>query len=248
MSEHVLITGATDGIGLAMARRLADEGADLSLVGRRPLEGLESPLFSGASYCRADLAEPDAADRVAAFLDERRRDRIDLLVHNAGVGWYGDAAAETSQAIRATLDVNLWAPAALTHALLPRVTAAAGTLVFVSSVLADLPAPDIASYAASKAALDGFARALRVELRGRARVVAVHPGGTQTAMHEKAGVPAEKRAGFKFPSADHVAARILKCARRGRRAPTVGFGNAAARLLGRHAAGPLDWLMRRSRR
>ena len=93
-----------------------------------------------------------------------------------------------------------------------------------------------------------MARALRIELAGQASIVAVHPGGTQTAMHAKAGVPEAKRAGFKFPSAEQVAGRILKHARRGRRAPTVGAGNAVARFLGRHATRPLDWMMRRSRR
>ncbi|MDJ0973018.1 MAG: SDR family NAD(P)-dependent oxidoreductase [Planctomycetota bacterium] len=248
MARHVLLTGATDGIGLAMARRLEAEGAVLTLVGRRPLEALDEVLFTPTTYCRADLSLPDAASRVVTFLEDQGRPPIDLLVHNAGVGWYGAAEAEDAARIRTTLDVNLWAPVALTHALLPHLAEPTATIVFVSSVLADLPAPEIACYAASKAALDGFARSLRVELAGRARVVAVHPGGTATAMHEKAGVPAAQRERFRFPSADRVAARILRHAERGRRAPTVGAGNAVARFLGRHATGPLDWAMRRGRK
>lgn len=248
MPPHVLITGATDGIGRAMARLLQREGAALTLVGRRPLDALEDALYSRRTYCRADLEAPDASKRVAAFLDTAELGPIDLLVHNAGVGWYGDAAAELGARIRTTLDVNLWAPIALTHALLPRLAARDATIVFVSSVLADLPAADLASYAASKAALDGFARSLRVELRGRTRVVVAHPGGTATGMHAKAGVPLARQKRFRFPPAERVAARILKQARRGRRSPTVGTGNAVARFLGRHAARPLDALLRRMQR
>lgn len=248
MTQTVLITGATDGIGRALVQRLAGEGARLVLVGRRPLASLADPLFTPATYCRADLGEPDAAARVDDFLAEAGITALDLVVHCAGVGWHGSPVGEPGERIRTTLDVNLWAPIALTHALLDRLEAARGTLVFVSSVLADLPAADIATYAASKAALDGFARSLRVELGRRVRVVAVHPGGTATRMHEKAGVPEEQRKRFKFPSAAHVAGKILGVARKGRRSPTIGFGNAAARFIGRRIGAPLDWLMIRGRK
>lgn len=247
MAPTTLLTGATSGIGAALARRLGARGDRLVLVGRTDPRALDVPHPAGALAVQADLAAPDGVARIEAALDEAGITQLDRVVHSAGVGWYTDPAAATPARIRQTLRVNLEAPIALTHALLPRVETARGTLVFVSSVLADLPAPDLASYAASKAALDGFARALRVELSGRVRVVCVHPGGTATAMHEKAEVPAAMRATFRFPSAEKVAAKILRHADRGRRSPTVGFGNAMARVVGRRLGGLTEALMRKGR-
>ena len=247
MHPTVLITGATSGIGLALARRYHAGGARLVLVGRRPLAALEDPLFTTETYCQADLAAPEAAGRVAAHLEARAIDTLDLVFQNAAVGAYGPIEAETAEQIAGQVAVNLAAPIALTQRLAPWLERAGGKVVFVSSVVEALPCADFAVYAATKAALDGFARSLRVEWAGRIEVQVVHPGAVRTDFHRKASVPAELVASPRIPSADDVAGDLVRLAGRRARTPTLGVGNRVARFVGRRLGRPLDWMMRRRR-
>jgi short-subunit dehydrogenase len=184
MSQSVvLITGATDGIGRALAQIYRARGARVLGIGRRPAEEVSPDLRS--DYCRVDLAQPFASALVADVLRQRGVARLDRLIHCAGIGSYGAVDDQTPEAIDALLDVNLRAPIALTHALLPLLIAAHGHVTFIGSIAAALPAPNYAVYGATKAALEGFARSLREELRGRVGVQIVHPGATRTGMHAK---------------------------------------------------------------
>lgn len=235
---HVLITGASDGIGLALARLYAARGARVLGVGRRP--AAELPPELRGDYCRADLAQPYGPAVVAEFLRRRGVAGLDLLIHCAGVGSYGPAEAQAPAAIDALLDVNLRAPIALTHGLLPLVVAARGRLVFVGSVAAALPAPDYAVYGATKAALEGFARSLRVELAGVAGVQVIHPGATRTAMHAKIGAPLDQLGWRRFPPPERVAAAVARAIEGGRPVATIGLANGLLRFAGRHLGGAID--------
>lgn len=234
----VLITGASDGIGLALARLFRSDGALVVSVGRRP-EAEMAPELRG-NYCRVDLAQPFAAAVVAEFLRRRGIDALTLLIHCAGVGSYGPAEAQAAAEIDALLDTNLYAPVALTHALLPALAAASGKVVFIGSVAAALPAPDYAVYGATKAAVEGFARSLRVELRGRVGVQVVHPGATRTGMHARAGAPLERLGWSRFPTPERVARQIVRAIEGGAPVATVGLGNRLLRLAGRHLGGLVD--------
>ena len=126
----ILVTGATDGIGAALAQAFDAEGARLILTGRRPPADLDDPLYARHLYVAADLASPvDAAATIASALDAARVTGIDVLVHNAATGAYGDLIAGDPARTAATIAVNLEAPVALTRALLPRVLAAKGRIV-----------------------------------------------------------------------------------------------------------------------
>lgn len=247
MSRRILLTGATDGIGLALARIWHGRGEGLILHGRRPLGELPggAPLFTPETYCTADLAQGDACARIEAFLDARGIDGLDLLVHNAGTGYYGEPAAQSDASIRDVVRVNLEAPVELTHRLLPRLRGARGRVVFVSSMAPALPCPDFAVYAGTKAGLDGFARSLAVELEGEVGVQVIRPGATRTGMHGKLGLSGDRVEGF--PPAEKVAAEIARAIDRGGDA-TIGFANRWVAALGRNLPGPLDAAMRRSRR
>lgn len=107
-------------------------------------------MTSGA-YCQADLARPGAAEAIRNFLDEQGIDRLNIVVHNAAVGWYGPPAQQSPDAIDELLAINLRAPIALTHALLPRLTAARGVIACVNSVHAALPTPGFAVNSAMRA-------------------------------------------------------------------------------------------------
>jgi short-subunit dehydrogenase len=103
----VLITGVTDGIGRALAQHYASAG-----------------VFPPAAYCQIDRAQPDAGRVVANFLDALGIDQLDVLIHNSAAGWYGPVVEQPAACIDELLSVNLRAPVALTHALLPQLAAA----------------------------------------------------------------------------------------------------------------------------
>lgn len=232
-----LVTGATDGIGLALARRLDRRGLRLVLLGRRPLARVDAALAARHACVQADLAQPAVAvAAVQAALAAAGLERLDLLVHDAAVGSYGALEREPCARLQEQLAVDLVAPMLLTQALLPRLRAAHGRVVFVSSVAAQLACPDFAAYSAMKRALEGFARALRLEERGAIEVRVVAPGGTRTGIHVKSGAPAAEveRLARRWPSADQVAAQLDRAAHGRRAHRTLGVANAVGGWLGRH--------------
>lgn len=237
----VLITGASDGIGLALARHLDAQGAALVLTGRRAR--LDDPLAERHPYVPADLAAPaEAAQTLRAALAERSVTALRALVLNAAVGSFAPVAREARERVLLQLAVNLEAPLALVHALLPLVLRTRGTVALVSSVAAYAPCPDYAVYGATKTALDGFARALRVELEGRARVLLLHPGATRTGIHVRAGAPADEvaRLARRWPAPEAVAAAFARALDGRGTERTVGWGNRVARLVCRRLPGLVE--------
>lgn len=240
---HILITGATDGIGLELARAYHAHGARLILVGRRSIETLDPQIFRVHAYCRTDLAQPAAAAIIAAFVRSRGVPQIDRLILNAGIGSYGTVAEQTPAELDALLAVNLYAPIAITHALLPLVERTRGRVVLIGSVAAALPVPHYAVYGATKAGLEGFARNLRAELGKRVGVQIIHPGATRTGIHARSGMPIKPATWQGFPPPDRVATAIMQAAESGTPQATIGRGNQVLRMIGRWT--PLaDWAAR----
>lgn len=240
---RVLITGATSGLGLELAKCFHAQEAELVLVGRRPIGELPE-IFHADNYCQADLAQPEAVVQVRDFIAQHDIHTLDVVIHNAAVGYYGDVRAQSANSITTLLEVNLHAPLALTHGLLEPLKAAQGRLVFISSIAADMPAPDYAVYSASKAALDGLARNLSVEFQGAFRVQVIHPGATRTAMHRKSGVPEGHFDISRFAAPENVATEIVRAIYEDRFDVTIGRGNRILRFLGRHFGGVLETIMR----
>lgn len=163
--SRILLTGATGGLGAAIARALASRGATLVLSSRRERELAElAAELPGEGHVPlpADLAEPGAADRLAVGAGE-----VDILVANAGLPGTGLIWERSRKDLERVLRVNLEVPVLLTHALLPAMLErGSGQLVYVSSLAGKAPSPRSASYNASKFGLRGFALALRQDLRG----------------------------------------------------------------------------------
>jgi uncharacterized protein len=157
----VLLTGATGGIGHAIARELHGRGAKLILTGRRTdvLEPLAAEL--GARSLTVDLSDPDAVERLVAETGE-----VDILVANAALPATGRLDSFSVPELDRMLDVNLRAPIVLARALAPAMIARRdGQLLFVSSLAGKAATAQSSLYNATKFGLRGFALALRAELR-----------------------------------------------------------------------------------
>lgn len=247
MTPTILITGATSGLGLALARAYAPSSS-LILLGRKPLSELEDDLFTPNTYFPCDLSKPDCAEVVAGFLERQNITGLDLLIHNAGLGYYGKPEAQSTESIDQLLHVNVHAPLLLTYKLLPYLKRVKGKLVFISSISANLPAADYAVYSATKAALGGFARNVRLELGNAVRVQTLYPGAIRTEMHAKSGVPAGKFKPETFPTAEEVAQQVLRAITTDAPELTLGTGNKLLRAAGRYFSAPLDTILRMTRR
>jgi NADP-dependent 3-hydroxy acid dehydrogenase YdfG len=178
MSRPVaLVTGASRGIGRAIARTLSPThhvlvgGRDAGLVAEVVAE-----LESAAPFV-ADLTDEAALVAAVAGIDS-----LDVLVHSAGAVAFGALADSTTAEWRQLLELNVVAPATLTRLLLPALRAAHGLVVFLNSGAGLTANRGFAVYAASKFALTGLADALRQDERGRVRVTSVHPGRVATDM------------------------------------------------------------------
>lgn len=182
-----LITGAGRGLGAAVARELAPDHR--LLLGARTPAGLESILaeLPGATGWPVELTDYAAVAAATGPID-----RLDVLVHNAGIADLGTIAESSVRQWRETLEANLIAVAELTRLLLPALRAAGGHVVLVNSGAGLRANAGWASYAASKFGLRAFGDALRLE-EPSLRVTSVHPGRIDTDM-QRAIVAGEGRA------------------------------------------------------
>ncbi len=211
----VLVTGASSGIGRALACRFAREGARLVLVARREdrLRRLAAELnktgsTAGATVIVADLAETGACERVAAEVGD-----VDVLINNAGLGTYGRFAEQDFDEMRRMMELNMTALARLTHLLIPgMIERRSGWVLNVASMAAFQPMPYMSAYAASKSYVLEFSRSLREEVRRRGVLVTcLCPGMTRTEFFDHADY-GKLRSGIDRMSADP--AWVANCAYR----------------------------------
>lgn len=185
--RHVVITGASSGIGEALALACAGEGARLTLVARRRdlLEKLATRTGVRCHIIERDLGEPPPAD----WLDEAKAalGPIDVFVNNAGMENTGPTHASSVEVGLRVLRLNLETPLVIIRHLLPELIARGGAIVNVASVAGLAPVPQQTWYGASKAGLAAFSESLRGELLGtKVQVLTVYPGPVTTAMAEAA--------------------------------------------------------------
>jgi short-subunit dehydrogenase len=179
-----IVTGASSGIGRAVALQFASRGARLALVARSADK--LAALAAEIGIDRAIIVPMDVTDHVAVGeLPARVRKqwgRLDLVVNNAGVNHRGAVHERTPEELRSILETNLIAPVVLTRAALSLLEPD-GVVVNVASLAGKVPVPEEATYSASKSGLRAFARALATELAlqgKRIRVATVCPGPVDT--------------------------------------------------------------------
>jgi len=180
MTTH-LVTGAGSGIGQVLTRRLHDRGDDLVLLARSEQRAAQlRAAYDGATVHVADLAFPESVEGLDL------PERLDSLVHAAGIVRLGPVAELSVEDWTSQLRVNLVAPAVLTRVALPALRAARGTVVLVNSGAGLSASPEWAGYASSKHGLRALADSLRAEegVHG-VRVSSVYPGRTATPMQEE---------------------------------------------------------------
>lgn len=231
--QRALVTGASSGIGLELARVLAEEGANLVLVARRVerLEALAAELRQRhgveALVVPADLQEPDAA-RALFERTEGQGLAVDVLVNNAGFGAYDDFVAIPWERHAAMLQVNVVALTQLSHLFLPKmIERRHGHLMNVASIGAYLPCPTFGAYAASKAYVRNLTEAIDYELRGTGvRAISVCPGGTSTEFLDHANQKLKPGASVFMMSPERCARIAVKKMLAGRRNVVTGLLNS----------------------
>ena len=184
---RALVTGASSGIGAALAERLAARGVDVGIVARRTdrlQEVLDRCVAAGAAGSRlwtVDLGDLDAAVRLA---EEAWTDfgPLDVVVHNAGIPMRRHVTDLTPEEVDDVLRINFRSPVRMTMALLPHLLErGTGSVVFVSSLAGRLGVPREAAYAASKFAMCGWAESMHIDLDGTdLEVRLVLPGAIDT--------------------------------------------------------------------
>lgn len=190
-----LITGASAGIGLELARCFAADGHDLILVARRveKLEEIASELTQKhdikAHVFPSDLGVPGAAHQLFEAIDARGH-RIAALVNNAGIGQSGEFASSDLDTLSTMLHLNVVALTELTRSFLPTLLEQErGYILNVGSTAGFQPGPGMAVYYASKAYVNSFSDALVEELKDtRVSITNLAPGATDTEFQERADV------------------------------------------------------------
>ncbi|WP_421998995.1 SDR family NAD(P)-dependent oxidoreductase [Reyranella sp.] len=223
----IVITGASSGIGAALARRLGGPGRTIALIARDAarLEAVRAAGDAAGAACTAAAIDVRDRTRLADFLDGfDRAHGIDLLIVNAGIldGRHAEQATEDGDTARRVIDINLTAAIDTVHAVLPAMQRRRrGAIVLVSSLAGFVPLADAPAYSAAKAGMVSYALALRDGVEGDGvRVVVACPGFVATPM---AALHLGPRPGE--ISADEAAMRILDGLRRNR--AVIGFPTAA---------------------
>jgi short-subunit dehydrogenase len=243
-SAVALVTGASSGIGEAIARELAERGHGLALAARREdrlvalAEELGSQQGIRAEAFKADLEEPAGREALAADLNAAGRD-VEILVNNAGFGDYRDLVDADREALMRMVRLNCEALLDLTARYLPGMgTRGRGAVINVASTAAFQPLPGNAAYAATKAFVLSLSEAVHAEMAGSGvTVTAVCPGPVKTEFAEVAGIGAAEHSTpeLVWASAEDVAAAAVSGADRGKRVVVPGLLNRAGAIGGRHS-------------
>lgn len=241
MSEQkrpvTVITGASAGIGMALARVFAAQGHELVLIARRepPLAQLADEIAAGGHprphVLPLDLAHADAGARIGEALAAQGLE-LQFLVNNAGFGLAGPAATLDRREQLTMIDLNIRALTDLSLAFIDSLARQHGGILNVASVAAFLPGPGMAVYYASKAYVLSFSEALHRELADKGvRVTVLCPGPVPTQFQARAGISMKEFPQLLTRSAEQVAAEGYRGLMAGRRLVMPGLPNKAATML-----------------
>ena len=250
--RRIILTGASEGIGRALALELAGRGARLALAARdrERLESLAQECRARGGDARALPTDVTNAQDCEWLIDETVKafGGIDVLVHNAGITmWSRFDALRDLSIFERIMDVNYFAPVRLTALALPHLKASKGLLVAVASLAGITGVPERSGYAASKHAMIGFFDSLRIELAGGGvDVTVVAPDFVVTEIHKRAIGPDGEPLGEspmkqdRIMTADACAARIARAIERRERQVLMSLRGKFGRWLKLLAPGVID--------
>ncbi len=249
--KRAILTGASGGIGRALAAALVKSGARVALAARNQaaLDRLAAALGEGAIVVPTDVTRPEDRRRLVETTVERLGG-IDLLINNAGVGSWGHFATSTPEIMRQVMEVNFFAPVELTRVAMPHLTnGSQSAVVNITSMCGRKGMPAWSEYSASKHALVGMFEALRGEFaRFDVDVITIVPGLTNSGF-EKNWLRSDGRANLQFETGmtpEYLAARIVEAIQTNRR--EVVFGDEARTLLrfNRYFPRLTNWMIARN--
>jgi len=189
-NKIALITGASSGIGNAVAFGLAEKRVKLCLVGRnveklQSLKGILLHYSANIEICRSDLTNEEDVKSISSFV-EKKFGTVDILIHSAGLLSMGAVENAGLDSFNLHFKVNCLAPFVITQSLLSSLKETQGQIVFINSSAIQRAIPSLVQYSSSKFALKGFADTLREEVNPYGiRVLSIYPGQTATPMQEK---------------------------------------------------------------
>ncbi|MEA1951942.1 MAG: SDR family oxidoreductase [Planctomycetota bacterium] len=252
-NSRAIVTGASSGIGRAIALELARQGARVVAVARREQRlaelAREVARLGGEIETLAGDITDDATRRAAVEAAQSRYGGLDILVNNAGVGAMGPFEKSDPQRARTVMEVNFFATIELTRLALPLLHEGTNPIIVnISSIVGLRGTPHNSVYSASKFAVQGFSESLRAELaRDKVAVLVVSPGTTQTEFFdkvvEKTGEPAWPE--HKPVTPEAVARQTVHAIRRGKHAIIPYFWGRVMCWINRLSPSLMDRIMSR---
>jgi NADP-dependent 3-hydroxy acid dehydrogenase YdfG len=185
INRVAVITGASSGIGEALARELVHEGYHVALLGRRleRISALADELGHGAIAVQADVTDRASIVAAAARV-QQELDGADVLINNAGVMLTAPFTSDAFSEHRQMVETNLLGAMAVTEVFLDQLRTKKGDLVNISSVAGRVAPAGFAAYSATKWGINGWSEALRVELQPDIRVMVIEPGAVATELSD----------------------------------------------------------------